>query len=155
MAFQNRTWVVERVCWILMGIVIAAALGGVFAVGPLSEAQASDASGLVYVEYKRFQRVLASSTMRVALSPEATSARTVAIRIGGGLATKVKIEKVVPDPAESRVTHEGIEFVFRIADFGKPATILFYMEPHTPGRLEGSVGVNGRGPARVSSFVYP
>lgn len=155
MAFQRRTWVVERVCWVIMGVLLAAALAGLLAAGPLSKTEAADEAGLVHVEYERFQRNLKSSILRISLSPDATSGRTAAIRMTGGLAADMKVEKIVPEPAEAKAAQDGIEFVFHIADTGQPAAVRFYLQPHKVGSLNGTVGVSGQQPVPFRSFVYP
>ena len=155
MAFQRRTWAVERTCWVIMGAVLVTALAGGFSVGPVSTVEATDESGLIYIQYERFLRNLASSTLRVSLAPEATSRSTATIRLSGALASEVKVDKVVPEPVETRLTHDGLEFVFAFADPGKPALIAFHLQPETVGRIAGAVGVSGVKPARINSFVYP
>ena len=76
MAFQRRGWAVERTCGVIMGAVLVTALAGGFSVGPVSTVEATDESGLIYIQYERFLRNLASSTLRVSLAPEATSRST-------------------------------------------------------------------------------
>lgn len=49
--FQRREWVVQRVGWVVMAVLLVAALLGLFGPGPLSKSIAGSASGPVRAEY--------------------------------------------------------------------------------------------------------
>src|SRR4051794_5531463 len=73
MAWQRRTWAIQRIGWFAMVILVLTALTGVFGYGALSWQQASDPAGPVRIEYERFQRQGSEFTLRVDIAPEATT----------------------------------------------------------------------------------
>ena len=54
LTFQRRSWIVQRVGWVMLALLILAALGGLFGPGPLSRARAGPHDGPLWVEYQRF-----------------------------------------------------------------------------------------------------
>ena len=57
--FTRRIAAIQRAGWVVMGLVIAAALLGLFGAGPLSRATAEAADGTLRLEYDRFGRLSA------------------------------------------------------------------------------------------------
>src|SRR4051794_40698086 len=71
LAYQRREWAFERVGWLLLGLLLLAALVGLLGRGPLSNTTAGDPGGPLRVEYQRFLRHRSTSTLRVHLGPNA------------------------------------------------------------------------------------
>ncbi|MXQ14833.1 hypothetical protein [Microvirga makkahensis] len=155
MVLQERTWMAQRIGWWAMGLILLAALAGLLATGPLSWSEARDSTGALRVEYERFQRHMAPSTLRLHLSPEAVSGGTVLIHVSDGFADAMRIEKIVPEPEQAKVTPTGLEYAFAAAEPGKAASIRFFLSSERFGSVEAEVGLSGREPARLSMFIYP
>lgn len=156
MPLQRRTWIVERIGWIVMGILVLAALAGVFATGPASWAEAHDPSGQVRVEYERFQRHMAPFSLQVHIAPESVSGDTIAVRLNADLVNAIQVQKVVPEPQNAKATADGIAYTFAVLEPGKPAALHFsFLVSRTFGTVDARIGLSGRPPARFTIFVYP
>lgn len=155
MDLQRRTWRIERVGWIVMALVVLAALFGLFSTGPLSTATARDPAGLVSVEYDRFARHIAPSTLRVEVSAGAAAGDRIALRMNRDLAEAIRIEQMQPQPEQAKATPDGTIFVFNLAEQDQPGRVRFAIRPEAIGLLRGELGVAGQPPARLTQFVYP
>lgn len=96
MDFQRKTWVVERAGWLGMLAIVALALLGLFSNGPLSSSTAADASGLLQVDYDRFNRNGAST--RIRLRVDRADQREVRIRFDARFMESFTFETVSPQP---------------------------------------------------------
>jgi hypothetical protein len=104
MAWQWRTWAIQRIGWVAMGVLVLTALTGVFGYGVLSWQQASDPAGLVRIEYERFQRQGSEFTLRVDIEPEATTGDAVPLRVSGSFLDAVEVKGIVPEPRGPRAS---------------------------------------------------
>jgi hypothetical protein len=92
--FQRREWLAERMAWAVMGLLIAAAILGLFGTGPLSRMTAGDWAGPLWLEYERFARLLAPAVLRVHLGPAAARDRTVSLWIDRRYMENVELQQV-------------------------------------------------------------
>jgi hypothetical protein len=152
---QRRTWVVQRVSWVAMGVIVVAALAGLFAVGPLASREARDPGGLLRAEYHRFERHLTPTHLRLHLSPEATSAESVTVLLGREFVDSFRILRITPEPIEMGSAREGAMLRFRVAAAQQPMSIRIDLEPARMGSISGALALAGRAPAQISQFVYP
>jgi len=155
MAWQRRTWTIQRVGWFAMGAVVLTALSGVFGYGPVSWRHTSDPAGLVRMEYERFQRQGSEFTLRVDIAPEAITGDTVPLRVNGSFLEAVEVKGIVPGPQEARSAGSDVEYVVPVAQAGQPATIRFALKLRETGSHTAEIGLVGREPARFTQFVYP
>jgi hypothetical protein len=155
MRLQERTWVLQRVAWCVMGLLVLAALAGLFATGPLSSTESRDQSDLVQVEYQRFQRHMAPSTLMIRLGPAVVSRDTVSLQFSESFVDAVQVQKIVPEPKEAKATPTGVEYTFAVADPAQSAKMRFFMRTEKIGIIAAQVGLRGREPARFRMFVYP
>jgi hypothetical protein len=156
MSFQERTWTIQRIGWWVMALVVLAALAGLFATGPLSRAETSDPAGVLRVEYGRFLRSMAPSTLRLHVGKPLTPFdNAVPIRVSGPLAKAIKPEAITPEPIHAKAMSSGVEYVFALAEPGKAASIRFDFVTEGIGPIHAEIGIAGREPARISMFIYP
>src|SRR3546814_4740948 len=94
-----------------MALVLVAALLGLFSTGPLSSTTARDATGSVRIEYDRFERSLAPSTLHVAFSAAGAN-DTVSLRFSRSYLEAIQIERIQPEPQRSLADADGVVFVF-------------------------------------------
>ncbi|MXQ10503.1 hypothetical protein [Microvirga makkahensis] len=155
MAWQRRTWAVQRLGWLVMGGLVLIALTGVFGHGPVSWQQASDPAGLVRVEYERFERQFSERTLRVDIAPQATVGDALILRLNEAFLDAAEVKGIVPEPREARSVGSDVEYVFPVAQPGQPATIRFALKLRETGSHTAEIGLVGREPARFTQFVYP
>jgi hypothetical protein len=155
MAWQRRTWVIQRLGWLVLGGLVLTALTGAFGYGPVSWRQASDPAGLLRVEFERFQRQGSEFTLRVDIAPEATTHDAAVLRVSGSFLDAVEVKGIVPEPREERSSGSDVEYVVPVAQPGRAATIRFALKMREIGSHTAEIGLGGREPARFTQFVYP
>jgi hypothetical protein len=154
MSFQRRTWIAERIGWTAMGLVIAAAMLGAFAQGPLSRTTLRDPQGLLTIEYGWLQRRTAPTIIRIQVAPEAFSPDGVVIEVDRALVDALRISAILPDPARSVAAAYGLRFRFDAMP-GQPATIRFDLNPERIGMVRPALGLVGHPPVELPMFIYP
>jgi hypothetical protein len=152
-AFQEKTWRVQRVGWVVMALLVAAALAGVFARGPLSRAEAQG-QGL-RIEYQRFERYQAPSEINVRLTPEAVVDGSVAIVLDSDYAKRVPLERIDPEPERSAPTAGGHILYFPVPRDAQPGTVILQIRPQRVGLVHGRIGVAGAAPVSFTQLVWP
>src|SRR4051812_36137185 len=83
MAFQRRSWAVERVAWCTIGLVAGAAALGLLSHGPLSRTTATAGNSRLAVTYEQLERREASSRLAIRAPRPAAGGETV-LRFGPG-----------------------------------------------------------------------
>jgi hypothetical protein len=155
MRFQERTWLIQRIGWWVMAILVLAGLTGVFAAGPLSRTEVSDPSGALRVEYERFQRRMAPSTLRLHIGPGTLPGDQITLRMSRTLAEATDVEKIVPQPDQARITLSGVEYTFGTAEPGGSASIRFDLNSDEVGLVPAEIALGDREPLRFTIFIYP
>lgn len=152
--FQERTWTVQRIGWALMVLLALLALLGLFAGGPLSKAVAASGPGGAVLEYERFLRYGAPSTLRLQFG-DAAGDREVAVRIGRLYLDAVEIERITPEPIRAAAAAEGVEMRFSLVEDHGPGWAELSIKPRRPGIVRGEIAVAGGAPVRFAQFAYP
>jgi hypothetical protein len=67
----------------------------------------------------------------------------------------LQIQTVRPTPLESHLAEDGWIMTFPVGDKGRTSLIRMEIRPEGLGTLEGEIAIEGRQPARLSTFVYP
>ncbi len=154
MAFQRRNWMVERIGWAAMALILAAAALGVFAVGPLSWTTVKDPEEILSVEYERMQRQSAPATVKVKVAPQGVTADGIVLDIDEEFASAFKITEIWPQPVQSTAIPGGMRLRFDAAP-GAPATIHFHVSPEEIGFIQPRLGLSGRDRIALPTFTYP
>ncbi len=152
MTFQRRSWVVERVSWVLLGVLVCLALPGIFSHGPLSERRIATPDNSLTVEYERFQRItrLARFTMILPATGETPSR----LRLSPSFQDTYEITSLQPAPQSSSAGPDGLELAFAAPRAGD-LTVAIWAHPHRAGSLAMSVQAGDKAPAEFSIFIYP
>lgn len=145
--FQRRIWAAQRTGWLLIGIVILAALAGSFGSGPISRASAKD--DRLEFQYERFARLQQPTQIHFSLGPQRSSQLAVSRRY----VDAVHVEQIISEPSEVAATGEWL--IYRFVGAG-PISITFTVKPEQFGGLSGAAQVPGGGRSTVfHQFVYP
>lgn len=151
--FQRRDWAFERVGWLLMFLVVIAALLGVFGDGPLSAKEARTSDGSLRVEYGRFERREAPSRISVTVRRGAPADSTVALWVSEDYLRAVRLHEVIPVPRRQIARGDGT--VFEVALGGDSGRVSLYFLPERAGARTLRLGVPGREMLALAQFIYP
>lgn len=155
LAFERREWAVQRAGWALMALVLLAALLGLFGAGPLSRAVATDENGQFQLDYERFTRAKAPSTIQVRIAPGVASRGTVTVWFDGEYLQGGHIEGVTPEPEMVETTGDRIIYTFLSPDPQQAVAVTFRLEMEKVGLWEGRAGVGEGSGVRFTQLIYP
>src|SRR3954469_24544334 len=99
MRFQQRSWRVERASWIVIALLLVAALAGLFFHGPLSQTIAKSPDGSLAVEYERFAHKTAVTHFIIRVSPPVPG--QVLVRLSPGFMNMHDVDSLAPRPIRS------------------------------------------------------
>ena len=153
--YQRRSWKVQRVGWVAMGLVALAALLGLFGSGPLSSATTGGKGDSLQLEYKRFGRFEASTRLRIHIQPGVEREGQVRVWLNRNYVEGVQIQKVIPEPERVEAEPDRLTYVFRTANLNQPTAVTFYLQTQQVGLLSGQVGLAQKQPLSFSQFIYP
>jgi hypothetical protein len=149
----SKSWTFQRIGWVLMLLLVIAAVLGFTGGGGLPGISTGKAGGeaagmeLVYERYLRWEAPAALKiTLFDAQAPEQR------LRFSKDFYEKLQVEQVVPEPKEVRIGKEHITYTFN-SEGGK-AHLIFYLKPQHPGQMEIAVD-NGNKKITISQIVYP
>lgn len=155
--FQQRSWKWQRVGWVVMILIVAAAFLGLFGSGGLfADARVGEPDSLLWVEYNRFGRLQAETTyLRVHLGPGAAEGDRLRFWLSRRYMESAHILGVTPQPESVEAGPDRYTFIISAPNLSQPTTVTFRLEPEEFGPLRGQVGLDGKGPLSFSQFVYP
>jgi hypothetical protein len=143
---------VQRGGWFVLGVFIGLALFGLFSNGPISSATAKGTAGTFQVEYQRFERNGAATTLRLRLP--AGPGGEASMLLGQAFVETFKIEAITPQPVEQRGSADGVHMTFLTVREG-PLHVSLAVRPEAIGPVESEIGMAGEAPIRFTQFVYP
>jgi len=139
--FQEKEWFVQRIgMWVLFLFVLCAAFGLTGMGGPLSAARAGRPEEPVFVEYERFVRYGASSTLTVHLRAGGRAPHgVVRFWVSGPYAATVHVASI--DPPPQSVVVEGNRQVYSFETSASAIVVTLVMEALRVGTASGEVGL--------------
>lgn len=152
--FQKMTWIVERAGWLVMVVIVIAALAGLFG-GPSTREDVRDGSGRLQVSYQQFQRHLDPTDLRI--SVDARGQSLFEVIIDQALASNMEIRTIMPTPLEMQAHDGGMLLKFAASpESEQPAQITITGVPTGFGKLNGRIGLlDESGAAQLDIFIYP
>ncbi len=152
---EQRLWKIQRVGWVAIGLVILAALLGLFGQGPLSRTSVEGPHGLFRLQYDRLGRHGATSDLRVHFEPDAARRGKVRLWMSHTYLRSLQVKQVLPQPEEAEAGPDGLTYVFAVAEPGRPTEVTFQVEPEETGLLVGRAGLDRDDAVSFRQFVYP
>lgn len=153
--YQRKEWAVQHAGWVVMALSVIAALLGVFATGPLSSTSVSTDNGDVRIEYGRFARHEAFTTLQLTLSPDAVKDGAIQVRANQAFLDTWSIETITPEPDSTDLTSDGISWTFSAGDLSEPGRIELRVKPESIGVGHGRLGLVGRESVAIRQVIYP
>lgn len=153
--FQRRKWRIQRLSWIAMLLLLAAALAGVFGDGPLSRVSAGDTATL-HAEYQRFVRHHAPALLRLRIGGRALGADgELRLAVSRQYLQAFEIGRITPEPQRVAGSADELVFVFALAPGVRALEVTFELQPAQLGSHSGSVRAGDRASLHLKSFTYP
>lgn len=149
--WQERFWTVQRIGWLMMALLVVAALAGATGKGgPLASATITTDGGII--DYPRISRWQSSEDVIVRLAPSASG--DVELLVSPAFSKVFSIDSILPEPSSSQATAAGHLFTFATMAGGNKQIILRV----TGGKpvVEQPVDVRiGRSAAHLKVTVLP
>ena len=152
LAHERVIWRLQHFAWALFALIGLGALAGVFGSGPVARAKAQDAS--LSVEYERFLRYQAPSTLRLHVNDGAGSALP-AVWLAKEFVDNLEIERIYPTPEQVKVGPDRFIYIFNVAQTNGKATISFHFKPDSYGKTSVRLGLVNGSEVSFKQFVYP
>lgn len=146
MGFQRTSWVAERVGWIVLTLLLLAALAGLFGHGWLSKS--SIGNGALRADYDRFQRTTKVTAFRLNLKGSGEPKLT----FGPRFQTGYEVVDIEPRPIQSSAGDKGLELQF--ASHEDSLRVVVWAKPRTFGRMRFTLS-SGGAPLTIHAFIYP
>jgi hypothetical protein len=153
--FQQRSWMVQGIGWVVMPLIVLAALLGLLGSGPLSSATAGSEAGPLWLEYDRFGHHQGPMTLRFHLGAKAVSEGMARLWLSQDYVEKIQIEQVTPEPERVEMSSGGLTYIFPVTEPNQEMIVTFYLKPDKFGPLTGQVGLVEGQSLHFNQFIYP
>lgn len=150
MRFQKRSWIVERLGWLVLLAIAVVGLSGVFGNGPASWAHVSDRT--FAVSYERFQRATRTSSFVFDLGPGGAGERT--LHLSAPFQRDFEFTSIQPPPSRSKTDRDGIDLTFA-APPGAAGRVVIWAHARSYGLSRIIASLDGGPAAAFWVFAYP
>jgi len=152
MRLQRRVWRFERIGWVVLLLIIALTLAGLFSKGPLSSVEVSTPDGSLSVKYERFNRNGAGDDMVIRSTGRPDERRDLVL--GKELLEGNSLESLNPQPGPS--SSNGGDLVIPMkADSHGVATLYLSVRSNGIGLFRAHVHIAGGQDLPIPKFIYP
>jgi hypothetical protein len=155
LAYQHRTWRMQRVGWLAFILVIVGALAGLFGSGPLSSTSAGTPAEGLRIEYERFARLNAPTTIVVRADHRLARGDEIGIVLSGDAVRAVELQSTTPPVDGASVSPDGVILRFRADKQPGELTLVLHASPRQAGRLSLRIGLVGGPTHSFRQWVYP
>jgi hypothetical protein len=159
-ALERRWAWVERICVLLMLMLLTLAILTVLGRGPLATASIHEPSAGVEISYERVARLQSPQVLELRLSQGALPEGAVpSVRLSRQFLEHFSIEHVTPMPVSERpLSNGGVEFGFEADQPGgvrRLTSIRIAMKPDKVGRMKGRITIGDHQRVKLKQFVLP
>jgi hypothetical protein len=153
--FQQWEWRVSRLGWVLMALVLLAGTLGVFGVGILSGTTRQSEGGLLEVQYEKFGRHRAPTSLVLSLGPGAVRDGEVRLWIDREYLQGLDIEGITPEPDSVETQGDRLVYVFNAAESQLPVLVNYSLQTNYLGLRQGRVGLDNGPELDFWQLIYP
>jgi hypothetical protein len=148
---QRHEWWFERVGWVLMLLVIVAALLGFIGPGPLTSREVAGGEGSPTIEYYVVEHYGAPGRFVVRAPPGRRE--TLQLTVSRSFCDRATAESIVPPPASVAADDDDVTYTFALA--GAEPTIVFRYKYDEFGVFDHQIAVDGGRPVAFRQYVLP
>ena len=145
LSLQKKGWVVQRVGWVMMLVVMIAGATGLFGNGLLSDKTVS--SGNTKAEFERFYRYETEMKVLVESAEHISS-----ISFPQHYLKDFRIVRFVPEPFNNNTTRNEVRYNFLP---GENRIVSVYLIPKHYGAIDGLIKVNETTSINLDHFIFP
>jgi len=153
--FESQWWRIEIGIWITLSIVVILGLTGLLGRGPLAHERRGSADGSLEVDFQRVARYKTPEIMIVRLTPDLYRQRAAHLWLNREIIEEMGLQRIIPQPLESRPGENGIEYVFPVQNPNEPTLIRFVKEASKPGIFTEEVRVDSQHDVFLRSIAMP
>ena len=151
--FQHAEWRFQRVGWLIMLVVVIAALAGAFGRGPLAHATARAGDGSFELDYDRIARHFSNNTFQFKLRADTpANLDTIGIWFESEYLEGLDLQQITPTPIRMASGQGRTTFYF---EAGPGARIEFNYQPDAFGRRRSGVGIEQGASTYIRQFILP
>jgi hypothetical protein len=151
MAFQQRSWRIERAAWVVMSIIAVAALLGLFAEGPFSTVTNAASDRSLSVRHERFARKTATTRFVLLIQAPQTPA---SVTLSASFLETYDLEWVHPQPIRAVAGASGLELMFGVTPQAA-GIITLNARPKRFGWSTFQVATAPAGQVEIRQLIYP
>ena len=155
LAFERRSWKVERAAWVIAAFILVAALLGFLGPGPLGKATAASADKSLSLDYFRVERYRAPVELRFHVNGALAEDGELQVWLGRDFVEALEIKHIDPKPESVHISGERFAYVFKTASAPETIKIFFHVEPTKFGKTPAQAGVVNGPEIRFSQFYMP
>ena len=152
--FQKKWWHFERIAWMIMVLIVIAALFGLIGRGFLSHTIAGNRSDIIWIEFERFLRNKTISTIHVTINDSGNNNK-IELTINREYAKSIRIEQVVPEPEAVEGSVDYILYRFKMPEEKNQHLITFYIKPEKFGNHTAVFKLKDNLSIDFTQFIYP
>ena len=151
---QQREWLIQRIGWVVMFILLVAAATGLFGHGPVVDREKQSPDGTMSVEYYAVQRHAAPSHLYIRFR-QTTPNEPVRLSISRQFVDSIKLESITPEPFSTVMEDEQVTYSFRAFNRTGAGQMVFRYQSDSFGPVEYDLRLNEGPSVRLSHFVCP
>ena len=154
LVFQKREWMVERIGWAAMALLVLLGLLGLFGDGPISRAEKTSPGGLK-IAYERFERRTNPTLIDLEFPPEAVQNGQLRWWINRDFVKRVQIDGIFPNPEQQETTPDRLIYINNVPDAAGTIQIRLNISAEKSGRLPVEIGWLDGESLQFSQFIFP
>jgi hypothetical protein len=121
----------------------------------LSDTQAGEKAGTLWLEYPRFERFEDQFRIGVHGNKGVANEDELRIQLDRNYLENIEVNSITPAPDREIKDADWITYVFKINGGSLPFTAYFYVTPQKAGPLSGAFQLQNGNPVSFSQFIYP
>ncbi|MCP2005762.1 hypothetical protein [Buttiauxella ferragutiae] len=149
----NFEFQLRRVGFVLLLLIVAAALAGLFSRGYLSEATRSNDDHSLTLDYEKFNRLMSDMDMKItSVTPPGKRNRIV---LGGDFMEGFRIDTLQPQPDKMYSLNGEMILEYQPIAPGVKQTLWLSLTPMKFGAMKSTVAIDNGAEIPFQQFIYP
>ncbi len=155
--FMRREWTIQRISWVVMLAIVAAALVGLLGTpGFASTTHATTADGALSLEYGRIERHHAPTDLTLEVAPDAVVNGEIRLWISRDYIDTLSVETVFPEPDRVEVERDRVVYIFATGEAADgPLTVTIKHEHDGYWQQTGELGLVDGASLTFTQFILP